>query len=91
MKFGDVSVNTTLSHRMTPKAEGTFGFNARYIGAESDVYLQGISPAKYVTAAKLGLNYQMSEAFNWFGEYAIARQKGGERWQNISVGMKYRF
>ena len=91
MKFGDVSVNTTLSHRMTPKAENAFGFNARYIGAESDVYLQGISPAKYVTAAKLGLNYQMSEAFNWFGEYAIARQKGGERWQNISVGMKYRF
>ncbi|MDO9848101.1 autotransporter domain-containing protein [Glaesserella parasuis] len=91
MKWGDLSLNTTLSHRMTQKAENAFGFNARYIGAESEIELQGISPAKYVTMAKLGLNYQISEALHLFGEYAIARQKGGEKWQNVSVGMKYQF
>ncbi len=91
MKWGDLSLNTTLSHRMTPKAENAFGFNARYIGAESEIELQGISPAKYVTMAKLGLNYQITEALHLFSEYAIARQKGGEKWQNVSVGMKYQF
>lgn len=91
MKWGDLRLNTTLSHRMTPKAENAFGFNARYIGAESEIELQGISPAKYATMAKLGLNYQISKALHLFGEYAIARQKGGEKWQNVSVGMKYQF
>ena len=91
MKLGDLSLNALLSHRITPNAKDAFNFDARYIGAESNIHLQGISPAKNITTAKIGLGYKITENFDLFGEYAIAYPSSGEKWQNVSLGAKYRF
>uniref|UniRef100_UPI0035A08430 S8 family serine peptidase n=1 Tax=Glaesserella sp. TaxID=2094731 RepID=UPI0035A08430 len=91
VKWGDMRLNAGVSHRLTPSAENTFSMSARYIGADSEIHLQGISPAKYVTAEKLGVSYHINEAFHLFSEYALARQQGGEKWHRISLGATYRF
>ncbi|AUI65559.1 MULTISPECIES: S8 family serine peptidase [Glaesserella] len=90
VELGNLSINGSLTHRFTPDVSNTFGFKARYIGAESVADIQGISPAKHITTAKLGLNYQFTPMFALYSSYGISRQ-ADETHHDLSIGLKYRF